>query len=234
MGEKNWRRNKRERYQSDSHRKDPVSWHPWADLKVNLSGKQVICFFALSHLMGQCLQSVDSGSKEEEFNPPASSRKALELAENEESPICGWGRKKMYELRIRDQEDTGHYHSRYKYYCCSVTKRCPTLCPYGLQHARFLCPSLSPGVCSNSCPDTNMWRWLLWRNGFHCSGCQHLFRCSGAMYWVGQKVCLDLLLDVTENLTRLLDQPNTFQNIMLFLDTRRNEILFQLTKSENS
>ena len=39
--------------------------------------------------MGQCLQSVDSGSKEEEFNPPASSRKALELAENEEDPICG-------------------------------------------------------------------------------------------------------------------------------------------------
>ena len=23
---------------------------------------------------------------------------------------------------------------------------------HGLQHARFLCPSLSPGVCSNSCP----------------------------------------------------------------------------------
>ena len=84
-------------------------------------------------------------------------------------------------------------------------------------------------VCPNSCPDTNMWRWLLWRNDFHCSGCQYLFRCSGAMYWVGQKVCLDLLLGVTENLTRLLDQPNTFQNIMLFLDTRKNEILFQLT-----
>lgn len=43
-GRKNWRRNKRERYQSDSHRKDAVSWHPWADLKVNLTGKQVICF----------------------------------------------------------------------------------------------------------------------------------------------------------------------------------------------
>ena len=39
--------------------------------------------------MGQCLQSVDSGSKEEEFNLPESSRKALELAENEEGPICG-------------------------------------------------------------------------------------------------------------------------------------------------
>ena len=27
-----------------------------------------------------------------------------------------------------------------------------SLRPHGLQHARFLCPSLSPGVCSNSCP----------------------------------------------------------------------------------
>ena len=26
------------------------------------------------------------------------------------------------------------------------------LWPHGLQHARFPCPSLSPGACSNSCP----------------------------------------------------------------------------------
>ena len=37
-------------------------------------------------------------------------------------------------------------------YCCSVTKLCPTLRFYGLQHARLPCPSLSLGVCSNSCP----------------------------------------------------------------------------------
>ena len=35
--------------------------------------------------------------------------------------------------------------------CCSVTKSCPTLRPQGLQHARFLCPSPAPGVCSDSC-----------------------------------------------------------------------------------
>ena len=35
---------------------------------------------------------------------------------------------------------------------CSVTKSCPILWPHGPQHARFLCPSLSPGACSNSCP----------------------------------------------------------------------------------
>ena len=35
-----------------------------------------------------------------------------------------------------------------------VTQSCPTLCDsinWG-QHARLLCPSLSPRVCSNSCP----------------------------------------------------------------------------------
>ena len=34
--------------------------------------------------------------------------------------------------------------------CCSVVSDC--LWPHGLQHARLPCPSLSPGVCSNSCP----------------------------------------------------------------------------------
>ena len=32
----------------------------------------------------------------------------------------------------------------------SVVSDC--LWPHGLQHVRFLCPSPSPGVCSNSCP----------------------------------------------------------------------------------
>ena len=33
---------------------------------------------------------------------------------------------------------------------CQVTSN--SLWPHGLQHARLLCPSLSPRVCSNSCP----------------------------------------------------------------------------------
>ena len=37
-------------------------------------------------------------------------------------------------------------------HCCSVTQSCPTLRLQGLQHARLPCPSLYPGVCSNSCP----------------------------------------------------------------------------------
>ena len=36
--------------------------------------------------------------------------------------------------------------------CCSAAKSGLILQPHGLQHTRLLCPSLSPGVCSNSCP----------------------------------------------------------------------------------
>ena len=34
-----------------------------------------------------------------------------------------------------------------------------SLWPHGLKHARLLCPSLSPGVCSNSCP-LSQWCYL--------------------------------------------------------------------------
>ena len=48
-------------------------------------------------------------------------------------------------------------------YCCvishSVMSSDPTLWSYWLQHARFLCPSLSPRVCSNSCP-LSQWCYL--------------------------------------------------------------------------
>ena len=40
--------------------------------------------------------------------------------------------------------------------CCSVAKSCPTLKPHGLQHARLPYPSLSPRVCSNSCPSNHL------------------------------------------------------------------------------
>ena len=42
-------------------------------------------------------------------------------------------------------------------FCCSVDKSfLDSLRPHGLQHTRLLCPSLSPGVCSNSCPELVM------------------------------------------------------------------------------
>ena len=45
------------------------------------------------------------------------------------------------------------------YSCCSVGKLCPTLCNQTLQHAWFPCPSLSSGVCWNSCP-LSWWCYL--------------------------------------------------------------------------
>ena len=42
-------------------------------------------------------------------------------------------------------------------FCCSVAQSCLTLCdPHGLQHTRLPCPSLSPGVCSDS-PPLSQW-----------------------------------------------------------------------------
>ena len=43
-------------------------------------------------------------------------------------------------------------------YCGSVAKSCLTLQPQGLQHTRLPCLSLSPRVCSNSCP---LSRWCI-------------------------------------------------------------------------
>ena len=40
----------------------------------------------------------------------------------------------------------------YKLSVIVVQSLCSTLWPHGLQHARLCCPSLSPRVCSNSCP----------------------------------------------------------------------------------
>ena len=45
------------------------------------------------------------------------------------------------------------------YCCCSVAKSCLTLWPPGMQHARLLCPPLSPRVCSNACPSSRWYKW---------------------------------------------------------------------------
>ena len=54
---------------------------------------------------------------------------------------------------FKDEGKVPHY--------CSVVKLCPTLRlilqPRGLEHAGLPRPSLSPRVCSNSCP-LSQWR----------------------------------------------------------------------------
>ena len=71
--------------------------------------------------------------------------------------------------------------------CCSVAKTCPAVCdPMGLQHARILCPSPSPGVCSNSCP---LGQWCCLTISFSVvpfSSCPQSFPLSGSfpMSWL--------------------------------------------------
>ena len=64
--------------------------------------------------------------------------------------------------------------------CCSVTKSCPPLRPHGLQHTRFPCLSLSPGVCSNSRP-LSWWCYLtIWPSVIPFSSCLQSFPASGS------------------------------------------------------
>ena len=65
-----------------------------------------------------------------------------------------------------------------------VTKFCLTFKPHGLQHARLPCPSLSPGVCLNSCP-SNWWCLPTITSSVPFSFCLHSFPASGSfpMSW---------------------------------------------------
>ena len=61
----------------------------------------------------------------------------------------------------------------------SVAKSCPTLWPHGLQHARLPCSSLSPGVCSNSCP-LSQWCHPTISSSDTVSSCSQSFPASGS------------------------------------------------------
>jgi len=55
-----------------------------------------------------------------------------------------------------------------------------SLWPHGLQHARLPCPTLSPGVCSNSCP-LSRWRYLtISSSATPSSFCLQYFPASGS------------------------------------------------------
>ena len=58
--------------------------------------------------------------------------------------------------------------------------------PHGLQHTRFLCPSLSPRVSSNSCP-LSLWCYLtISFSAAHFSFCLHSFPASGFFFPLSQ------------------------------------------------
>ena len=67
-----------------------------------------------------------------------------------------------------------------------------SLWPHGLPHARLLCPSLSPGVCSNSCPPS---RWCIqpshplsspFPSALNLSQHQGLFQWVGSLHQVAK------------------------------------------------
>ena len=83
-------------------------------------------------------------------------------------------------------------------FCCSVAKSCLTLWHHGQQHARLPCPSLSPRVCSNSCP-LNWWchppshpRLLPTLSVLNLSQHQGLFQCVSSSHHMAEVLQLQL------------------------------------------
>ena len=58
-----------------------------------------------------------------------------------------------------------------------------SLQPHGLQHPRLPCPSLSPGVWSNSCPSSRWWHPTI-SSVVPFSSCPQSFPASGSFLWV--------------------------------------------------
>ena len=55
-----------------------------------------------------------------------------------------------------------------------------SLWPHGPQHARLPCPSLSPGVCSNSCPLSQLCHPIITSSVVPFSSCPQSFPASGS------------------------------------------------------
>ena len=65
--------------------------------------------------------------------------------------------------------------------CCYVAQSCIILCnPMQLQHAKFPCPSPSPGVCSNSCPLSRWCHPTISSSVVPFSSCLQSFPASGS------------------------------------------------------
>ena len=66
----------------------------------------------------------------------------------------------------------------YSLFCCSVMS--DSLQPHGLQDARLPCPSLSPRVCSNSCPFSWLCHTTISSSVVPFSSCPQSFSASGS------------------------------------------------------
>ena len=73
-----------------------------------------------------------------------------------------------------------HFSPYVKHGFAVVQSLSPTLWPYGLQHVRLLCPSLSPRVCSNLCL-VSWWCYLIISSSATpFSSCLQSFPASGS------------------------------------------------------
>ena len=67
-------------------------------------------------------------------------------------------------------------------FCCLVMF--DSLCPHGLQYARLPCPSLSPRVCSNSCPLSQWCHPTISSSAACFYSCSNLSQHQGLFKWV--------------------------------------------------
>ena len=78
-----------------------------------------------------------------------------------------------------------HFHfPSFQVQFSSFTQLCPTLCPHGLQHARFPCPSPTPRVYSKSCPLSQWCHPTISSSVVPFSSCLQSFLASGFFQWV--------------------------------------------------
>ena len=93
-------------------------------------------------------------------------------------------------------------------YCYSVTQSCMILQLHGLQHASLPCPSLSPRVCSNSCPLSQWCHPTISSSIASFSSCHHVFPASQS--FLGFSCLVDKVLD----LQLQHQKSNLFLNIL--------------------
>ena len=84
------------------------------------------------------------------------------------------------------------------YSCCSVTKSCVSLQPYGLQHTRLPCPSLSPRVCSNSHPFSQWCHPTVSSSTTPFSFCPQSFPASGVFQWISSSYQVAKVLELQQ------------------------------------
>ena len=86
--------------------------------------------------------------------------------------ICKLSKKKAISLKLDRFKDSKRIGSQILAclritYVCSIAKSSNSWWPHGLQHAKLLCPLLSPWVYSNSCP-LSWWCYLAISSSVTC------------------------------------------------------------------